>query len=110
MLDNVTAPLLGTIGSRAWFTYSFEFHTEIFMQAHKWDSVDTDIDMAAREGAEIWTQPLFGYPWDVWTGEIVLTTVSPILCHLVPCGLRTERIPYSTLNSHKISPGNSPFL
>ncbi|TRM55798.1 hypothetical protein BD626DRAFT_522502 [Schizophyllum amplum] len=55
MLDNATATPIGNIGIR------------------EWDAFDTDIDLVeARES--VWTQPMRGYPYDIWAGSIVIAT------------------------------------
>jgi len=61
---------------------------------HEYDSITTEIDMAVSEtnSDRVWIQPTFGrsipvhalflkfiyaagYPWDQWSGNIVLTMV-----------------------------------
>ncbi|CAG7855209.1 SubName: Full=Uncharacterized protein {ECO:0000313/EMBL:CCA73124.1} [Serendipita indica DSM 11827] len=37
---------------------------------HTSDSVDTQIDFTQAEPGSPWRQPLYGYPFDVWTGSI----------------------------------------
>jgi hypothetical protein len=39
--------------------------------AHPWDSVTTEIDFTQAISDDAWNQPLFGYPFDRWTGQIV---------------------------------------
>ncbi|TRM55797.1 hypothetical protein BD626DRAFT_636413 [Schizophyllum amplum] len=53
MLDNATALPIGNVGMR------------------EWDAFDTDIDLAEKS-TSVWTQPIRGYPFDVWTGSLVI--------------------------------------
>lgn len=53
-LDNTSAYRFGTVG------------------LHPWDSFDTDIDMTQAVENDVWKQPMFGYPWDNWSGSIVM--------------------------------------
>ncbi|KIM32284.1 hypothetical protein M408DRAFT_216300 [Serendipita vermifera MAFF 305830] len=39
--------------------------------AHPWDSVTTSIDFTQAVAENAWEQPLFGYPFDTWAGQIV---------------------------------------
>ncbi|KIM32358.1 hypothetical protein M408DRAFT_326953, partial [Serendipita vermifera MAFF 305830] len=39
--------------------------------AHSWDSVTTSIDFTQAVAENAWEQPLFGYPFDTWIGQIV---------------------------------------
>ncbi|KIM32283.1 hypothetical protein M408DRAFT_326900 [Serendipita vermifera MAFF 305830] len=39
--------------------------------AHPWDSVTTSIDFTQAVAENAWEQPLFGYPFDTWVGQIV---------------------------------------
>ncbi|KIM32282.1 hypothetical protein M408DRAFT_326899 [Serendipita vermifera MAFF 305830] len=39
--------------------------------AHPWDSVTTNIDFTQAVAENAWEQPLFGYPFDTWMGQIV---------------------------------------
>ncbi|KAL1717046.1 hypothetical protein EV715DRAFT_274517 [Schizophyllum commune] len=55
-LDNTTAYPIGNVGLR------------------EWDSFDTDIDLTDVEGASVWRQPMRGYPFDRWTGSIVIAS------------------------------------
>ncbi|KAI4517502.1 hypothetical protein K525DRAFT_367815 [Schizophyllum commune Loenen D] len=55
-LDNATAYPVGNVGLR------------------EWDSFDTDIDLTDVEGASVWRQPMRGYPFDQWTGSIVIAS------------------------------------
>ncbi|KAI5888308.1 uncharacterized protein SCHCODRAFT_02601887 [Schizophyllum commune H4-8] len=57
-LDNATAYPIGNVGLR------------------EWDSFDTDIDLTDVEGASVWRQPMRGYPFDQWTGSIVIASCS----------------------------------
>ncbi|KAG8776563.1 hypothetical protein FRB91_000797 [Serendipita sp. 411] len=52
-IDNRTAKPIGVIGM------------------HPWDGFDTDIAFTQKE-RKSWRQPLFGYPFDLWHGEVVL--------------------------------------
>ncbi|KAG8846429.1 hypothetical protein FRB91_000824 [Serendipita sp. 411] len=52
-VDNRTAKHIGVIG------------------VHSWDSFDTDIQFTQRYARNAWLQPLLGYPFDQWHGEIV---------------------------------------
>jgi hypothetical protein len=36
----------------------------------KWDSFNTDIDMGQRVAANPGRQPQFGFPFDLWTGQV----------------------------------------
>lgn len=38
---------------------------------HPWDDVTTEIDFAQSTANYAWQQPLFAYPFDQWTGNIV---------------------------------------
>lgn len=58
-IDNTTQAPLGVIGK------------------HPYDSVETQIDFGQKQpeegkGPNVWIQPSFGYPFDVWTGSVVL--------------------------------------
>jgi hypothetical protein len=53
-IDNTTQPPIAVLGT------------------HPWDSVDTDIDFTQAQPDDVWKQPLFAYPYDTWTGSIVL--------------------------------------
>ncbi|KAG8846428.1 hypothetical protein FRB91_000823 [Serendipita sp. 411] len=53
-IDNRTAKPIGVIGM------------------HPWDGFDTDIMFTQKEGRGGWRQPLLGYPFDEWHGEVVL--------------------------------------
>ncbi|KAG8832261.1 hypothetical protein FRC17_001658 [Serendipita sp. 399] len=53
-IDNVTAPPVAVLG------------------VHSWDGFDTDIDFTQAKEGDPWMQPLFGYPFDLWTGSIIL--------------------------------------
>ncbi|KAL1744574.1 hypothetical protein HDZ31DRAFT_63946 [Schizophyllum fasciatum] len=55
MLDNATATPIGNIGWR------------------EWDSFDTDIDLVDATQS-VWTQPLRGYPFDKWSGSLVIAS------------------------------------
>ncbi|KAG8826798.1 hypothetical protein FRC17_008101 [Serendipita sp. 399] len=55
-IDNTSVPPIGVLGQ------------------HTWDSVDTQIDFSQAVENNSWTQPLFGYPFDVWAGQIVFAT------------------------------------
>ncbi|KAL1752379.1 hypothetical protein FB107DRAFT_277768 [Schizophyllum commune] len=55
MLDNATAYPVGNIGWR------------------ESDSFDTDIDLVATTQS-VWSQPMRGYPYDQWTGSIILAS------------------------------------
>lgn len=53
-VDNATAPHVGVIGT------------------HKWDSFDTEISFGPGDPqGSTFKQPLFGYPFDEWEGNIV---------------------------------------
>ncbi|KAI5893274.1 uncharacterized protein SCHCODRAFT_02687371 [Schizophyllum commune H4-8] len=41
---------------------------------HPWDSFNTDIDMAQAVDNDVWKQPMFGYPWDVWHGSLTIVS------------------------------------
>ncbi|KAL1695227.1 hypothetical protein GGG16DRAFT_45653, partial [Schizophyllum commune] len=41
----------------------------------EWDSFDTDIDLTDVKGDSVWTQPMRGYPFDQWTGSIVIASL-----------------------------------
>ncbi|KAG8805611.1 hypothetical protein FRC18_006586, partial [Serendipita sp. 400] len=56
-IDNVTQPPIAVLGQ------------------HPFDSVDTSIDFQQAVEENPWKQPLFGYPFDVWTGSIVFAAV-----------------------------------
>ncbi|KAL1699699.1 hypothetical protein EV121DRAFT_215684, partial [Schizophyllum commune] len=56
-LDDESAQPIGNIGVR------------------EWDSFDTDIDLTDVQGDSVWTQPMRGYPFDQWTGRIVIASV-----------------------------------
>jgi hypothetical protein len=54
VIDNKTAPHIGTIG------------------AHDWDNFDTDIEFGGTDDTgNIFKQPLFGYPLDVVSCEFL---------------------------------------
>jgi hypothetical protein len=53
-IDNTTQPPIAVLGT------------------HPWDSVDTSIDFTQAQPDEVWKQPLFAYPFDMWSGSIVL--------------------------------------
>ncbi|KAI4519256.1 hypothetical protein K525DRAFT_271901 [Schizophyllum commune Loenen D] len=55
-LDNATAYPIGNVGLRTW------------------DSFDTDIDLTDVDGASVWRQPMRGYPFDQWKGDIVIAS------------------------------------
>ncbi|KAL1701434.1 hypothetical protein EV121DRAFT_282662 [Schizophyllum commune] len=55
-VDNSTANRIATVG------------------VHPWDSFDTDIDMAQAVDNDVWKQPVFGYPWDVWHGSLAIVS------------------------------------
>jgi hypothetical protein len=45
---------------------------------HEWDSVDTDISFGPKDSkATAFKQPLFGYPFDEWQGNIVFVATDP---------------------------------
>ncbi|KAL1747221.1 hypothetical protein HDZ31DRAFT_61420 [Schizophyllum fasciatum] len=55
-LDNTSAYRIATVG------------------LHPWDSFDTNIDMSQAVDNDVWKQPMFGYPWDVWSGSLVIVS------------------------------------
>lgn len=58
--DNATAPHIGVIG------------------AHPWDTVNTDISFGPKdENPTAFRQPLFGYPFDEWSGTVVFVATDP---------------------------------
>ena len=44
--------------------------------AHFWDDVTTEIDFEQAKSDDAWKQPLFGYPFDQWTGDIVFAATN----------------------------------
>lgn len=50
---------------------------------HDWDSVDTDIDFTQSKANDAWRQPLFAYPFDEWSGSIVLAATDRPTAQLV---------------------------
>ncbi|KAG8794249.1 hypothetical protein FRB91_002937 [Serendipita sp. 411] len=59
-VDDLTLPPISTLGQ------------------HKFDSIDTEIEFSQYKGDDILSQPLFAYPFDVWTGSIVLTLTDQV--------------------------------
>ncbi|TRM60296.1 hypothetical protein BD626DRAFT_632449 [Schizophyllum amplum] len=53
MLDNATALPIGNVGIR------------------EWDAFNTDVDLV-ENSTSVWTQPIRGYPFDIWTGSLVI--------------------------------------
>ncbi|KAG8811526.1 hypothetical protein FRC17_002411 [Serendipita sp. 399] len=60
-VDNRTAKPIGVIGK------------------HSWDSFDTDITFTQKRAKDAWRQPLLGYPFDQWHGEIVFVANNVIV-------------------------------
>ncbi|KAG8799084.1 hypothetical protein FRC16_005853 [Serendipita sp. 398] len=71
---------------------------------HKFDSVITEIEFTCSKENDAFSQPLFGYPLDVWTGSIVLVLTDRITAeqaHSSNCfvlGIRGAFIRGSILN------------
>lgn len=57
---------------------------------HDWDSIDTDIDFTQSIANDAWKQPLFAYPFDEWSGSIVLATTDRLAAQAV--GLNNSNI------------------
>ncbi|KAG8854969.1 hypothetical protein FRB91_002859 [Serendipita sp. 411] len=38
---------------------------------HQWDSFDTEISFTQKYSKNVWSQPMLGYPFDKWQGQIV---------------------------------------
>ncbi|PVG03742.1 hypothetical protein CPB86DRAFT_694370 [Serendipita vermifera] len=53
-VDNVTAPAIAVVG------------------LHPWDNFNTDIDLGQAKAQSPWRQPLFGFPFDRWSGNLIL--------------------------------------
>jgi hypothetical protein len=65
------SPVLGEVPDEE---YRVDNITEVpiaVLGAHPWDSVTTQIDFTQAISDDAWAQPLFGYPFDFWTGQIV---------------------------------------
>ncbi|KAG8814323.1 hypothetical protein FRC17_001198 [Serendipita sp. 399] len=95
-IDNTSVPPIGVLGQ------------------HTWDSVDTQIDFSQAVENNSWTQPLFGYPFDVWAGQIVFATTDRVaseianLSNSFAFGLDGAVLSDSTLNWRiSLTPNNT---